>query len=248
MTSAAYKTLPRLYVSRENISRGEICELSEGQHHYLRNVMRLSAGDKVRTFNGRNGEWLAELTEISKKNASVSFVEKIGEQTSSPDIWVLASPVKKEAFDIMVEKSAELGAAHFFPILCERTVVSRVNRDRMQAMSIEAAEQCERLDVMEVSALSDLENLFETWNPARKLIFCIERAEAPALAKAISQLPPSNPLAILVGPEGGFTDKEIEFIREQKFAVPVSLGSRILKAETALIAALACVQALYFTD
>lgn len=247
MTSAETKTLPRLYVSRENISRGEICGLSEGQHHYLRNVMRLAPGDKVRAFNGRNGEWLAEVTEISKKNAIITFAEKIREQQAASDIWVLASPIKKEAFDFMVEKSAELGASQFIPILCEKSVVSRTNRDRMQLQAIEACEQCERLDLMEVAGLTDLESLFEIWFSGRKLIFCIERKDAPPLAEALKKIPRETPLAVLVGPEGGFSDKEIEFISKQKFTVPVSLGPRILRAETAAIAALATVQAVYFS-
>jgi len=245
MTSPAYKTLPRLYVSRENISRGETCELSEGQLHYLRNVMRIRQGDKLRTFNGRNGEWLAEVKEISKKNAIVSFAEKIREQAASLDIWVVASPVKKEAFDLMVEKSAELGAVQFLPVLCDHTAVQRINRERLQAISTEAAEQSERLDVMEVADLGDLESLFETWFSGRKLIFCLERSEALPIAKALAQLPRNTPLAILVGPEGGFSEKEAAMISKQPFVTPVSLGPRILKSETALITALACVGALY---
>ncbi len=247
MTQAEWKTLPRLYVSRENISRGEICGLSEGQHHYLRNVMRVKAGEKVRTFNGRNGEWLAEVTEVSKKSTMVTFLEKTREQTASPDVWVVASPVKKEPFDLMVEKSAELGAAQFLPVLCDHSAVNRINRERLTAISTEAAEQSERLDVMEVADLGDLESLFETWFSGRKLIFCLERGDALPIAKALAKLPPSTPLAVLVGPEGGFSDKEIAFISSQKFTIPVSLGPRILKAETALIAALACVQGIYFS-
>ena len=248
MTSAELKTLPRLYVSRENISRGEICGLSEGQHHYLRNVMRVKAGDKVCAFNGRNGEWLAEVTEISKKSAMVTFLEKTREQLSSPDVWVVASPVKKEPFDLMVEKSAELGASQFLPVLCDHTAVNRINRERLTAISTEAAEQSERLDVMEVADLGDLESLFETWFSGRKLIFCLERGSAQPIAKVLAATPRGTPLAILVGPEGGFSENEIKFISAQKFVLPVSLGPRILKAETALIAALACVQTLYFTE
>ncbi len=243
MTRDAHKTLSRLYVPVENLSGGEEIELSEGQHHYLRNVMRANEGTQLRVFNGRNGEWLASIKELSKKKAIISLFEKIGEQTASEDIWMLASPIKKEAFDFMVEKSAELGATQFFPIICARTVISRINRDRLQATANDAAEQCERLDIMQVSDLGDLEVLFETWAPSRKLIFCLERGEAPPLAVTLQKLPPDTPLAILIGPEGGFTEAEIAFIRQQPFALPVSLGSRILKAETAAVAALAVAQA-----
>lgn len=243
----AYKTLPRLYVPTENISRGENCALSEGQHHYLRNVMRLAAGDKVRAFNGRNGEWLAELSEVTKKNAVVTFLEKTGEQFSSPDLLILASPIKKEALDFMIEKSTELGASQFQPVLCEHTSVNRINRERLQATAIEAAEQCERLDIMEVGELTKLENVLASWPSDRKLIFCVERGDAPPLAQALAKMPGDTPLAILVGPEGGFSEKEISFISAQPYVTPVSLGARILKAETALIAALAVIQVVYYS-
>lgn len=239
MTVGDYKNLLRLYVSRENISRGENAELSEGQLHYLRNVMRSKPGDRLRAFNGRNGEWLAEVVELSKKKAVISFLQKIREQIASSDTWVMASPVKKEAFDMMVEKSAELGAAKFQPVLCERTVVQRVNEERLTALAIEAAEQSERLDLMSVAPLTALKNALATWPSGRKLIFCLERGAAPELA---SVLPSIGNAGILVGPEGGFSNSEIEFIISRPFVQPASLGPRILKSETALIAALACLQ------
>jgi 16S rRNA (uracil1498-N3)-methyltransferase len=241
MTAADHRHLLRLYVPRENISRGESEALSEGQHHYLRNVMRLRVGDRLRAFNGRNGEWLAEITELSKKKAVVSFLEKIREQAAVGDTWVLASPVKKEAFDMMIEKSAELGAALFQPVICERTVVQRVNEGRLTALATEAAEQCERLDLMQVQPATDLKSALSTWPSVRKLIFCVERSSAPPIASAL-RLGTGQPLAVLVGPEGGFTEAEMDFISRLPFVQPVSLGPRILKAETALIAALACMQ------
>lgn len=242
MTTDDHKRLTRLYIPRETITGGESVELSEGQHHYLRNVMRLKAGDGLRLFNGRNGEWLGEVVEITKKKALVSLSQKIHEQESSPDVWVLASPVKKEAFDFMIEKSTELGAARFLPITCEHTVVHRVNQSRLQAVSVEAAEQSERLDIMEVADLAALKNIVNSWGSKRKLIFCLERGDAPPLMQALAKIPADSPLAVLVGPEGGFSAEEAAFIVALDYAVPVSLGPRILKAETALVAALACVQ------
>lgn len=243
MTRDDYKTLLRLYVSRENIAGGESHELSEGQHHYLRNVMRLQPGDRLRGFDGHSGEWLAEVEEVSKKKSIIRFLEKIHEQEPSPDVWAVASPVKKEALDFMVQKSSELGARRFLPVACDHTVVHRVNTDRLSATATEAAEQCERLDVMEVAPLDSLKNLLETWASDRKLIFCLERAKAPPLLQQLQSLPPDTPLAVLVGPEGGFSPDEAAAIAALPFALPVSLGPRILKAETALIAALACVEA-----
>lgn len=239
-----HKNLLRLYVSRETISGEENAELSKGQIHYLRNVMRLEKGGTLRAFNGRNGEWLAEVTEISKKKAIVTFLEKIREQSTSSDIEILASPVKKEAFDFMVEKATELGAARFRPVICEHTVIHRANEERLKALSIEASEQCERLDLMEITPLESLLNaLTNAWPSGRKLIFCIERAEAPPILRAL-EAHTKAPLSILIGPEGGFSDAEVRAISAMPFVIPVSLGPRILKAETALIASLACIQAL----
>jgi 16S rRNA (uracil1498-N3)-methyltransferase len=244
MSSDEHKNLIRLYVSRETLSRGENAELSEGQLHYLRNVMRLNPSDKLRVFNGRNGEWLAELAELSKKKAVVTLLEKLREQQASSDIAVFASPVKKEAFDFMVEKSCELGAVKFLPVQCARTVVQRVNIDRLQALSNEAAEQSERLDSMEIYPLAGLKEIFPLWTSPRQLIFCMERGEnIPGIVPALEQYVQGTPLALLVGPEGGFTEEEVRYITSFSFVQPVTLGPRILKAETALIAALACINA-----
>ncbi|MEZ0224616.1 MAG: 16S rRNA (uracil(1498)-N(3))-methyltransferase [Alphaproteobacteria bacterium] len=242
--NADNKNLLRLFVSRETLSRGENHALSEGQIHYLRNVMRLEMGGHLRAFNGRNGEWRAEVTELSKKKAIITFIEKIREQTATPELEILASPVKKEAFDFMVEKATELGATRFRPIICDHTVIHRANEARLQALSTEAAEQCERLDIMEITPLEGLANVLNTtWPADRKLIFCVERASAPPILSAV-EAHIKRPLSILIGPEGGFSDSEVKVISTLPFAIPVSLGPRILRAETALIAAVACVQAL----
>ncbi len=234
---------PRLYISEENIQAGKFASLSEGQAHYLRNVMRMNKGDTLRVFNGHQGEWLADIKEINKKNVLIGFVNQIHQQKSCPDIWVLASPVKKDAFDFMVEKSCELGAARFCPVICAHTVVHRVNAGRLNAVSIEAAEQSERLDLMPVMDICDLKSLLKSWDKNRKIIFCMERAAAPNIARAL-QDGQGKPLAVLVGPEGGFSPEEMAYLQEQDFVIPVSLGPRILRAETALVAALSCVQAI----
>jgi 16S rRNA (uracil1498-N3)-methyltransferase len=235
-----YTNLVRLYVPEPDFAAGEICALSEGQVHYLRNVMRKAAGDKLRVFNGRDGDWLATLVEINKNKALIKLDQLRVEQKSSPDIWVLASPVKKESFDLMIEKACELGASRFIPVVCDRTVVHKINQERLQAIAIEAAEQSERGDVMEVAPLIDLKKCLNSFDKDRNLIFFIERIEAPSLAQTKRDLP----MAILIGPEGGFSETEIEFINSQKYVHPVSLGSRILRAETALITALSGVQIL----
>ncbi len=205
--------------------------------------MRKSAGDALRVFNGQDGDWLATVAEINKKKALVKLDHQLLEQKQSPYVWVLASPVKKEAFDLMIEKSCELGAAKFIPVTCEHTVVHKINQERLQAIAIEAAEQSERLDVMTVEPLSDLKKCLNSFDYKRNIIFCIERAAAVSLAGAAKKLA-QKPLAILIGPEGGFSSQEVDFISNFKNVTPVSLGPRILKTETALIAALAGVQLL----
>lgn len=238
----AYKNLIRLYAPQEAPETGGQCALSDRQLHYLRNVMRCNPGDLVRVFDGTNGEWIAKLEEISKKNAIVSFSEKIREQVNVPDIHVLASPVKKDALDFMVEKASELGAKAFFPVACERTVVGRINEDRLQTIAVEAAEQCERLDVMRVQPLQNLKTVIETWSSDRKLLFCHERSAAPMVLTRLQSGSFRPPLALLVGPEGGFTEAEAAMLTAADGVEPVSLGGRILRAETALVAALTCLQ------
>ncbi|MDP2205921.1 MAG: 16S rRNA (uracil(1498)-N(3))-methyltransferase [Alphaproteobacteria bacterium] len=235
--------LIRLFVPQEQPAAAQLCELSERQAHYLRNVMRCAVGDRLRVFDGTSGEWLAEIKEVSKKKALISFVEQIREQVNSPDIYVLASPVKKEAFDFMIEKASELGAKAFQPIACARTVIQRVNEDRLQALAVESAEQCERLDVMRILPLKTLKDFLNSMPLDKKLIFCIERTQAPMILPRLQEAETKLPLAVLIGPEGGFTPEEAEMVAAMPQAIPVSLGPRILRAETALAAALTCVQA-----
>lgn len=240
----AHSRLLRLFVPQAPPEAGGLCELSDRQAHYLRNVMRAETGQPLRVFDGTSGEWLAEIKELSKKKALVSFVEKIREQTNSPDIHVLASPVKKEAFDFMIEKSSELGAKAFQPIVCNRTIIQRVNEDRLQAQAVEAAEQCERMDVMRILPIKPLKDVLESMSLDKKLIFCIERAQAPMILQRLQGGEIRPPLAVLIGPEGGFSPEEVETVSALQQAIPVSLGPRILRAETALVSALTCVQAV----
>ena len=205
--------------------------------------MRKAAGDKLRVFNGQNGDWLATLAEISKNKVLIKLDELKIEQKQSPDIWVIASSIKKESLDLMVEKSCELGASKFIPVVCDHTVVHKVNQERLQAIAIEAAEQSERCDVMEIAPLVDLKKCLSSFDSGRNLIFFIERIEALSLAQTMRSVE-KKPMALLIGPEGGFSEAETAFIKNHKFVHPVSLGSRILRAETALITALSGVQLL----
>jgi 16S rRNA (uracil1498-N3)-methyltransferase len=241
---AAYKNLLRIYMGVPDLSAGQEYTLTDGQHHYLKNVMRAETGASLRVFNGRNGEWLAEIKELSKKKVIVSLIQKIAEQKNAPDIVVLASPVKKENFDIMVEKSCELGAAVFQPVICDHTIVHRANQERLQAIAVEAAEQSERTDVMQVAEIAPLKDILAGWDNKRRIVFCQERAAAPAIASVLAGGGVNLPLAVLIGPEGGFSAAEMEWLTQMPQIVPVSLGGRILRAETALIAALSCIQSM----
>ena len=243
MEMKKYKRLVRLYIPDVDFIRGEKFGISEGQAHYLRNVMRKLPGVALRVFNGRDGEWLATIVELNKKSAFLELDNKLLEQRESSDIWILASPVKKEAFDLMIQKACELGAAKFMPVICEHTVVRRINQERLQAIAIEAAEQSERFDVMTVEPVTDLKKTLDSVCYERNIIFCIERMEAASFFETVQKLA-DKPLAILIGPEGGFSSQEIDFIRELKHVNAVTLGSNILKSETALIAALSGVKLL----
>lgn len=244
MTQKHENKLVRLYLPDTYLAADKYCTLPEGQAHYLRNVMRMKAGDSLRVFNEDGGEWIARIKEVSKKNVIIFFVQLLNERKERQKfIHVLASPVKKEAFELMIEKAAELDCFSFYPVICDRTIIHRMNHERLHAIAVEAAEQCERMDIMKIEEMTDLKSALESWNPAHKLLFCQERAVATCpIAEAVQGI--SGTVGILIGPEGGFSENEIEFIRSHSFVEAVSLGDNILRAETAMIAALACVQTL----
>lgn len=244
MTTEDVRKLVRLYIPLVKMQAGETHELSEPQHHYLRNVMRMESGHQLRVFNGIDGEWLAKLEEVSKKKAIISFVQQIREQDATPDILILSPPVKKEVFDLMVQKACELGAARIQPVITAHTSVHKINEDRLQWIATEAAEQCERLSVMTVEPLVDLKDILKSWDPGKKLIFCVERSDAPAMIHSLIAQEINPPLGVLVGPEGGFSEDEIAYISGLPFVEAVSLGPNVLRTETAMISALLCLQAV----
>ncbi|NWG45096.1 MAG: 16S rRNA (uracil(1498)-N(3))-methyltransferase [Alphaproteobacteria bacterium] len=219
--------------------------LAPDQAHWLGTVMRARPGTIVHLFNGRDGEWVGPLESVSRKGAVVRLDRAYRPQDSVPDLWLLFAPVKRGRVDWLVEKAVELGVARLLPVLTERTVVGRVNADRLGAHAIEAAEQCGRLSVPELAGPERLDRCLAGWDPARRLVFCDEHGAegaAPPIARALSGLPP-GPAAILIGPEGGFSPAERAGLAALPFALPVSLGPRIMRAETAALAALAVWQA-----
>lgn len=242
MTTAARPRL-RLFVEAD-LTPGIDIELPRPQAHYLGAVMRAAAGEAVLVFNGRDGEWLARTTHIAKNAATLALETQTRPQASEPDLWLLAAPLKKDCIDLVAEKAAELGASALWPVFTRRTVASRVNGERLRAHLVEAAEQCERLTVPVLKPALALEAALADWEAGRRLLFLDESGSGRPLAAVAAELPAGAPLALLCGPEGGFAPEERRMLAALPYATPVSLGPRILRAETAAIAALAVVQAV----
>lgn len=241
MGNARHDRHPRLFVDNE-LSTGSPVTLTAGQAHYLVNVMRLSAGDGVRLFNGRDGEWLAAISEARRKTCVVTCKEKLREQTGPPDIHYLFAPLKQARLDFMAQKATEMGVAVLQPVMTERTVPQRVNLQRIRANTIEAAEQCHLLSIPSVEPPTALDTLLSRWESSRLILYCDETAERASPLERLRQVN-SESLAVLVGPEGGFSDVESTRLRALDFVIPLHLGPRIIRADTAAIAALALVQA-----
>jgi 16S rRNA (uracil1498-N3)-methyltransferase len=231
----------RLYVEAP-LGAGASVVPDDGQTHYLLHVMRAKAGDRVSLFNGRDGEWLARIAAISKRSCTLECERVLAPQTEVPDLWLCFAPIKKTPADYVVQKATELGVRVLQPVFTRRTIVTRVNLERMQANAVEAAEQSERLSVPEVREPLAFDKFLAAWPTERRLIFCDEGG-APSIATALRDFGP-GPIALFTGPEGGFDTAEREALRARPFVTPVSLGPRILRADTAALAALAVWQAL----
>jgi 16S rRNA (uracil1498-N3)-methyltransferase len=231
---------PRLFVA-SGLEAGEPVPLARGQSNYLANVLRLGAGAGVLTFNGRDGEWLCEITAASRKDIALMPVRQIRPQPAAGDLHCLFAPLKSARLDYMAQKAVEMGASVLVPVLTRRTQVSRLNLDRLRANAVEAAEQCGLLSVPEVAEEQKLERALAALEPGRVLIFCDEDAEVSNPVAALAGLG-RGPLAVLIGPEGGFDESERKLLLARTNTVRLSLGPRILRADTAAVAALAIVQ------
>ncbi|EME71652.1 16S ribosomal RNA methyltransferase RsmE [Paramagnetospirillum caucaseum] len=242
MTDSASRPRFRLFVPAP-LAAGVAVALTRDQTHYLAAVMRAEPGEMVLLFNGADGEWLARIAALAKAGAALVPERRTRPQTPEPDLWLLAAPLKKDRTDLVVEKAAELGVSRLWPVFTRRTNAGRVNIERLRAHLTEAAEQCERLTVPDLAEPAALDKVLAGWPAERVLLFLDEGGGGPPLTQVLTGLPP-GPLALLVGPEGGFDDGERRLITAQPFARAVGLGPRILRAETAAIAALAVVQAI----
>ncbi|MBF9231761.1 16S rRNA (uracil(1498)-N(3))-methyltransferase [Microvirga alba] len=235
---------PRLFIDAP-LSAGARIALDRGQANYLLNVLRLGTGDAVLIFNGRDGEWKAEIAVEGRKAADLVCVERSREQTAPPDLIYAFAPLKHARLDYMVQKAVEMGAGVLQPVLTRRTQSTRVNLERMRGNAIEAAEQCGILTLPEVRDEENLDKFIKGLEADRLVVFCDEDAPVSNPVEALSSLGnKSLRLAVIVGPEGGFTDQERAIVAAHQTCVRISLGPRILRADTAAVAALAVVQSM----
>jgi 16S rRNA (uracil1498-N3)-methyltransferase len=231
---------PRLFVEAD-LAAGAGLAADANQANYLRNVLRLKPDDPILVFNGRDGEWRARIADARRKGVALRIEERVREQTTAPDLHYLFAPLKHARLDYMVQKATEMGVGRLCPVLTEFTQVARVNLERMRANAIEAAEQCGILTIPDIDAPRKLPDVLSDWDTARTLVFCDEEAASENSAGAFARVEGKR-VAVLIGPEGGFSERERADLLARPFVAALSLGPRILRADTAAVAALALVQ------
>jgi 16S rRNA (uracil1498-N3)-methyltransferase len=233
----------RLYVA-DSLGESRVT-LDAARAHFLRNVLRLAAGARIALFNARDGEYAARIDTLNK-NACVVLVEgRIRAPQKEPDLWLVFAPIKRARLDFLVEKATELGVSALKPVITSRTNVERVNLDRLRANAIEAAEQSERLSVPDIAEPDEFGRLIAAWPSERRLIVCDETGAGKPIAAALRALTLDGPHAVMIGPEGGFASAELDALRALPSVTPVGLGPRVLRADTAALAALAVFQSLH---
>ena len=235
--------IPRLYVEA-SLAAGATVALDRSRTHYLRQVLRREVDAEVQLFNGRDGEWEARIARFGRNDAVLTVERQTRVQAASPDLWLLFAPLKRERIDILVEKATELGCQAIWPVFTQHTATTRVNVERLAAHALEAAEQTERLDLPEIRSPRKLGEVLESWSPNRRLIVCAEFGRAEPISEALSAMKREGGYAVLTGPEGGFHRSELDALGKLPFVTPVGLGPRVLRADTAALAALACWQAI----
>jgi 16S rRNA (uracil1498-N3)-methyltransferase len=228
------RSAPRLFVAGP-LAEGQAVALDGGHAHYLGKVMRIAAGDAVILCDDETGEWACEVVESGKREVVVTVRTRLREREQVPDLWLCPALLKKDRFDLVLEKATELGARRIQPLVTRRCVADKLNAERARAVTVEAAEQCARTALPELAEPVQLDALLREWLADRALFFADELGGAPA-AEAFAANP--GPAVILIGPEGGFDDAERDAIRALPQARPITLGPRILRGETAAIAAL----------
>ena len=232
----------RLYIPQP-LAEGAAVALDPARAHRLRHVLRLGPGAAVAAFNERDGEWLCRLVEEGRRGAALVPERQLKTVEAEPDLWLVFAPLKRARLDWLVEKASELGAAVLLPVWTERTQPERLNGERLRALAIAAAEQSERLSVPEVRTPERLDRLLASWPAERRLLVCDETGVGRPIVSALGDFG-DGPAALLIGPEGGFTDTELDGLGKLPIVTRVGLGPRVLRAETAAIAALAVFQAI----
>jgi 16S rRNA (uracil1498-N3)-methyltransferase len=240
--SVAKHRKPRLYVEAGLASGGSV-ELEAGQAHYLRSVLRLGRGAAVAGFNAVDGEWLCRIAKVAKSRMWLTVERLLRVPEPGADLWLLFAPIKRARLDWLVEKATELGASALLPVWTARTQSERLNLERLRAHAVGAAEQSERLSVPELRPPEALDRVLAAWSPERRLIVCDESGAGEPISEAARRLA-AGPLALLVGPEGGFDQTELDALSKLSFVTRIGLGPRVLRAETAALAALAVFQAI----
>jgi len=231
----------RLFVP-DSLAAGVELTLARGQAHYLANVLRLKRGNVVALFNGHDGEWLARIGSLAKNGAAMEVEARRRDQAPEPDLWLVFAPVKRAPLDFLVQKATELGVSALVPAITRRTIVGRVRRERMEANAIEAAEQCQRLTVPHIRDAAPLLRILDDWPEGRQILLCAETGVAEPIHDVLERGGHARPCAVLTGPEGGFEQTELDALGKLPFVTSVGLGPRILRADTAALAALACWQ------
>lgn len=230
----------RLYVDAKEIKSGEMINTSKEQSHYLLSVMRLTDGENILIFNGLSGEFDCRVCVSGRRDVKLQVVKKSKDFFASPDVWLLFPPLKKDCTDFVIEKATELGVSKIVPVITRYTISEKIKIERWKAQSIEAAEQSRRVDIPQISLPITLSDLLSNWDVKRKLFFMDETGNGQNFYKMLQKA--TAPIALLVGPEGGFSEQELQMLKSFPFAEGISLGPRILRAETAAIAALSCWQ------
>ena len=239
------KSRTRIYTEKKLIL-GDIVEISSAKFHHVSRVLRIKKGDIVSLFNCLDGEFLAEVVFLKKRSCDAKIIKRIRKEELQNDIWILFAPIKKIRLDFLIQKVTELGVSGIFPVFTRNTIVSRVSQQRMKTYAISASEQTDRLSVPEIFSSAKLTKVIDRWPQGRKLLVCDETGNGKSMIETLSMKTFDNvsQWAILIGPEGGFEKTEIEFLANQNFVTLVSLGPRLLRADTAAIASLSCWQSV----
>ena len=239
------KSKTRIFV-KKTISSNLIIYIKDKQHHFLKNVLRVQINDIISIFDGITGEWHTKILSINKDNTVLQVIQNIKKITISPDIWLIFSPIKQHRMNLAIQKATELGVSKIIPCITEYTNIRTINIQSLYDNAIEAAEQSERLDIPKIQEQVDLKSLLTEWPEDRKLIYCDEKiSNGKEIISTLLPLKDENyKWGVLVGPEGGFSDTEKELITKKKYVIPVSLGDRPLRADTAITVSLFCINKL----